>query len=149
MNKTARNIVGYLFIALYMCYTASTTLFVHTHNYDGQFVVHSHPFVMGERGALNDSHTLSLCHLGSVLNKIVRNALVFGHEDLLVSENIPIVAYDGVLGRHSRGKERNILGKETYDMINGIRKDEDAYKTQCKLLLQARLDIDLHILTLS
>ena len=59
MNKTARNIAGYLFIALYMCYTASTTLFVHTHNYDGQFVVHSHPFVMGEGGALNHSHTLS------------------------------------------------------------------------------------------
>ena len=59
MNKTARNIAGYLFIALYMCYTASTTLFVHTHNYDGQFVVHSHPFVMGEGGALNHNHTLS------------------------------------------------------------------------------------------
>lgn len=59
MNKTVRNIAGYLFIALYMCYTASTTLFVHTHNYNGQFVVHSHPFVMGEGGALNHSHTLS------------------------------------------------------------------------------------------
>jgi hypothetical protein len=57
MKKIQRNILGYIFIALYVSYAASTSLFIHTHEYDGQQIVHSHPFLMGEGGALNHTHT--------------------------------------------------------------------------------------------
>ena len=59
MKHTLKNILKYLLIVLYLCYSMSTTMFIHTHYYEGQQVVHSHPFLMGEGGALNHTHTVS------------------------------------------------------------------------------------------
>ncbi|MBO7200881.1 MAG: hypothetical protein J6V54_05725 [Bacteroidales bacterium] len=74
-----KNILGYLFIALYMCYAVSTSMFIHTHYYEGQRVVHSHPFLMGEGGALNHTHTASqsvfIHHISTTLLLVISSAI--------------------------------------------------------------------------
>ena len=80
MKRVVKNILGYLFIALYMCYAVSTSMFIHTHYYEGQRVVHSHPFLMGEGGVLNHSHTVSqsvfIHYISSTLLLAISSAIV-------------------------------------------------------------------------
>ena len=74
-----KNILGYFLIALYMCFTVSTSMFIHTHYYEGESVVHSHPFLMGEGGALNHTHTVSqsvfIHYISSTLLLVISSAI--------------------------------------------------------------------------
>ncbi len=61
MKNRRHNILGFSLIALYLCYACCVTLFIHTHDYNGQQVIHSHPYHSNESGNLNHSHTFSQC----------------------------------------------------------------------------------------
>lgn len=80
MKQTMKNILGYLLIALYMCFAVSTSMFIHTHYYDGESIVYSHPFLMGEGGTLNHTHTASqsvfIHHISSSLLLVISSAVV-------------------------------------------------------------------------
>ena len=80
MKQIMKNILGYFLIALYMCFTVSTSMFIHTHYYEGESVVHSHPFLMGEGGVLNHSHTVSqsvfIHYISSTLLLVISSAIV-------------------------------------------------------------------------
>ena len=79
MKQVVKNILGYFLIALYMCFTVSTSMFIHTHYYEGESVVHSHPFLMGEGGALNHTHTVSqsvfIHYISSTLLLVISSAI--------------------------------------------------------------------------
>lgn len=53
MKNSVRRILSVALLLLFACYSASATLFVHSHLIDGEQIVHSHPLFGGD-GA---SHT--------------------------------------------------------------------------------------------
>lgn len=53
-------------VALFLCYYASSTFFVHTHNIDGHVFTHSHPY-----SSSSHSHTTASLQLFGSLNHIL------------------------------------------------------------------------------
>lgn len=55
MKNSVRRILSVALLLLFACYSASATLFVHSHLIDGEQIVHSHPLFGGD----GTSHTHS------------------------------------------------------------------------------------------
>ncbi|MGL5635894.1 MAG: hypothetical protein ACRDD0_03310 [Bacteroidales bacterium] len=61
MRRDVRHIIGLLLVALYLCYHASSSLFIHTHYFYWGTITHSHPYLPFE-DAPSHSHTQSQCN---------------------------------------------------------------------------------------
>jgi hypothetical protein len=73
LKKCCKNISRYFFLALFLGFFGSTTFFDHTHIYDGNVIVHSHPFKHGKDGKPMHSHNDSGYLLVYLLHNYIAN----------------------------------------------------------------------------
>lgn len=69
MKNSVRRILSVALLLLFACYSASATLFVHSHLIDGEQIVHSHPLFGGD-GA-SHTHSSAEARLIAALTDVV------------------------------------------------------------------------------
>lgn len=69
MKNSVRRILSVALMLLFACYSASATLFVHSHLIDGEQIVHSHPLFGGD-GA-SHTHSSAEARLIAALTDVV------------------------------------------------------------------------------
>ena len=69
MKNSVRRILSVALLLLFACYSASATLFVHSHLIDGEQIVHSHPLFGGD--AASHTHSSAEARLIAALTDVV------------------------------------------------------------------------------
>jgi hypothetical protein len=77
LKKSCINISRYFFLILFLGFFGSNTFFEHAHIYDGNVIVHSHPFKHDRDGKPIHNHNDSGYILIYLLNNYIAN-IVFG-----------------------------------------------------------------------
>lgn len=76
LKRTTKKISGYFFLLLFLGFFSSNTFFDHAHIYNGEIIVHSHPYKHGEDGKPVHSHTTTGYVLVILLNNVIAKAVV-------------------------------------------------------------------------
>jgi len=79
-----QNISKSFFLILFLSFFASTSFFDHTHLYDGNIIVHSHPFKPDQDGNPVHKHSDSGYLLIYTLENIIATVVLFSFSSLLI-----------------------------------------------------------------
>lgn len=86
----ARKLGALLLLLLFTEYLGSTSLFVHSHNIDGELIVHSHPY-SGSKDNPNHSHSTQQCKAISLLSFFTALAAILGSPSLAVTRRAHVM----------------------------------------------------------